>query len=130
MVNELSSTRDQQETIGRESTRKRPQSHEDREAQKLVKHIENKSAFQEAARKAGTHPSCKFVAAHQVQNPAKVNLRFQRGGKAKFDELQLRSTVGVGPMEIRHPALRAKSLPTPNPVFASADRTNYRETHI
>jgi hypothetical protein len=97
MVNELSSTRDQQETIGRESTRKRPQSHEDREAQKLVKHIENKSAFQEAARKAGTHPSCKFVAAHEVQNPAKVNLRFQRGGKAKFDELQLRSTVGVGP---------------------------------
>ena len=37
-----------------ENTRERPQSHEDREAQKLVKRIENKLAFQEAARKAET----------------------------------------------------------------------------
>jgi hypothetical protein len=110
MVNELSSTRDQQETIGRESTRKRPQSHEDREAQKLVKHIENKSAFQEAARKAGTHPSCKFVAAHEVQNPAKVNLRFQRGGKPNSTNSSCEAPWESVPMEIRHPALRASLI--------------------
>jgi hypothetical protein len=37
-----------------ENTRERPQSHEDREAQKLVKRIETTQASQEAAREAET----------------------------------------------------------------------------
>jgi hypothetical protein len=37
-----------------ENKRERPQSHEDREAQKLVKRIENRQASQEAAREAET----------------------------------------------------------------------------
>jgi hypothetical protein len=42
------------ETIGMENERERPQSHEDREAQKLVKRIEERQASQESARKADT----------------------------------------------------------------------------
>jgi len=41
-------------------------------------------------------PSRKFVAAHEVQNPVEVNSRFQLGGKAELDELQLRRAVGIG----------------------------------
>jgi hypothetical protein len=40
-----------------EKTRERTQSHEDREAQKLIKLVETKLASQEAARKAETKRS-------------------------------------------------------------------------
>jgi hypothetical protein len=42
------------ETIDMENKQERPQSHEDREVQKLVKRIKNTQASQEAARESDT----------------------------------------------------------------------------